>query len=946
MKLISCYIENFGGLSRYALEFADGVTVIQEANGFGKTTLAEFLRAMFYGFPRKTKTLDKSKRQKYTPWNGGKCGGNLTFEQEGVCYRLERTFGATPRSDTFSLIDLATGKKSTRFSEEIGLELFQLDADSFERSTYMPQIHDTVTLTTTGIQAKLGDLVEDTSDLGNFDKAMQVLKSRRSALVPYRGSGGTVAEAASRVSRIQRELDDAQAQKAQLEHCAAEIAQARQRIQEIQTETDSARKQWNQASKAEAARQRYEELTAARNSAAEVLDTLQEKYPSGIPGEAEIESARQMADHLAVLEAQQVTTQADLDALKIVEENQARFETHLPEQAELEKVDQNCDRYAMLVEKAKDIGMTAAEKKQYETLCAVFGSGELDEAALDDLTERSRMLLRQRAALESLTVPEEDRRRMSELNAMFPQGLPTDEEIRHHRQLQECCDAIRQENERLNIRMEIAAQQKRNPLPAILVVLGILCPLLGIVRQFAVGVLAGIGVLLLAAGVMMLLRQRRDRAELLAALRTKIAGNEAEIAACENAVGEFTGGTTLEEMQRSREDALNLNEKLRLLREKRAAREAEVRQNEDELRRRLSRYFRQVSDFDRAISDLRLARSQYLELRRKKAGADEELRRLNERIAELEAEITAFLSAYFQEVRPEWFDQLLNTLRRDADAYARAREQAAQWRQRKDLHEQLLGRCAAELDAFFAAWNLRRSPDVRKQLQQLWDDGKLLQSAAQRREQLTEQLKQFPEIPEVAADPEILKDRERQLNEEFAELTEKLMQHRQTQRELQAQADRIPELWDELERWQEKKTSDQEKSGTLDDTMDFLQKARESLTTSYLGPIRERFAGYMTRLNGADEKAFISSELDVQLERLGQARELAYFSAGQTDLIVLCMRLALVDALFKDAKPFVILDDPFVNLDDERTAEALELLKELGKDRQIIYLTCNSSRSL
>ena len=76
MKLVSLYIENFGGLSRYALDFSGELTVLQEPNGFGKTTLAEFIRAMFYGFPRKTKTLDKSKRQKYLPWNGGKCGGS------------------------------------------------------------------------------------------------------------------------------------------------------------------------------------------------------------------------------------------------------------------------------------------------------------------------------------------------------------------------------------------------------------------------------------------------------------------------------------------------------------------------------------------------------------------------------------------------------------------------------------------------------------------------------------------------------------------------------------------------------------------------------------------------------------------------------------------------------------------------------------------------------
>ena len=116
MKLVSLYIENFGGLSRYSLNFEEGLTTLVEPNGFGKTTLAEFIRAMFYGFPRKSKTLDKSLRQKYAPWGGGQYGGNLVFEHEGLRYRIERTFGLTPKGDTVALIELAANKKITRFS--------------------------------------------------------------------------------------------------------------------------------------------------------------------------------------------------------------------------------------------------------------------------------------------------------------------------------------------------------------------------------------------------------------------------------------------------------------------------------------------------------------------------------------------------------------------------------------------------------------------------------------------------------------------------------------------------------------------------------------------------------------------------------------------------------------------------------------------------------------
>ena len=49
MKLISCHIENFGKLSDFDMDFKDGLNTVLEENGWGKTTLAAFIKAMFYG---------------------------------------------------------------------------------------------------------------------------------------------------------------------------------------------------------------------------------------------------------------------------------------------------------------------------------------------------------------------------------------------------------------------------------------------------------------------------------------------------------------------------------------------------------------------------------------------------------------------------------------------------------------------------------------------------------------------------------------------------------------------------------------------------------------------------------------------------------------------------------------------------------------------------------
>jgi uncharacterized protein YhaN len=97
-------------------------------------------------------------------------------------------------------------------------------------------------------------------------------------------------------------------------------------------------------------------------------------------------------------------------------------------------------------------------------------------------------------------------------------------------------------------------------------------------------------------------------------------------------------------------------------------------------------------------------------------------------------------------------------------------------------------------------------------------------------------------------------------------------------------------------------------------------------------------------LGCGDEKYLVDSDLQIQLERQGQARSISYFSAGQTDLVMLCMRFSLVDALFRNQEMFLILDDPFVNLDDRRMEQARHLLHKLAAGRQILYLSCHTGR--
>ncbi|MBE5867171.1 MAG: hypothetical protein E7292_13460, partial [Lachnospiraceae bacterium] len=114
MKLLRCHIDNFGKLTDYTVDFTENPQVFYEPNGWGKSTLAAFIKVMFYGFANESKrgaTLEKE-RVRYKPWQGGVYGGEIMFEAGGKTYLMNRTFGSKEAEDTFVLYDGVTNLPS------------------------------------------------------------------------------------------------------------------------------------------------------------------------------------------------------------------------------------------------------------------------------------------------------------------------------------------------------------------------------------------------------------------------------------------------------------------------------------------------------------------------------------------------------------------------------------------------------------------------------------------------------------------------------------------------------------------------------------------------------------------------------------------------------------------------------------------------------------------
>lgn len=126
-----------------------------------------------------------------------------------------------------------------------------------------------------------------------------------------------------------------------------------------------------------------------------------------------------------------------------------------------------------------------------------------------------------------------------------------------------------------------------------------------------------------------------------------------------------------------------------------------------------------------------------------------------------------------------------------------------------------------------------------------------------------------------------------------------------------------------------------------------ITKADESLKEKYVAPIKNRFCYYAELLEKAiGEKVKMDSNYRVSFDREGALRSFEHLSSGYLAICALCFRLALIDNIFNGELPFIILDDPFVNLDAKKLVKAIDLINSLSENKQIIYFCCHESRKL
>ena len=189
MIIEACHIAQFGKWKDADFSFSPGKNSFLWDNGYGKTSFIYFFKLMFYGVSGDRKQdLEENERKHYMPFQGASFGGQIIFRIGEKRYRLERSFGLKKSEDSFRLFDEDSGKESKDYSENIGEELFSLDAESFQR-VCMISHEDLHFSMNSRMHAKLGNVAEDQEDMKKFQQVQTILKDGINALSPNRRTG-------------------------------------------------------------------------------------------------------------------------------------------------------------------------------------------------------------------------------------------------------------------------------------------------------------------------------------------------------------------------------------------------------------------------------------------------------------------------------------------------------------------------------------------------------------------------------------------------------------------------------------------------------------------------------------------------------------------------------------------------------------------------------------
>lgn len=918
MRITKCHAENFGKLQNFDFTPDGGISVIDESNGFGKTTFSYFVKAMLYGLsPKKTLSLAENERKRFAPWQGGVFGGYIEFTAGGRSFRIERVFGSKESADVCRVYDLDRGRETDELLPSPGLSLLGVDADTFERTCFFSDRK----LTPQGSGAVVGRLV---SLIENYnysaaddttDAAIALLRDRRREIKPLRGGGGELGEVSAKLNECRSEHAKCREAAKKREAVMAAVALGDEAIADLN----------ERAAELEKARRACRDSLASE-SKRHLLSELEKKVE---------DSGRRVADGRKFFASEAPPAKDLTDGLaSVIADRRAKCAVLARRTAELSALESELE-CAPLLKNALEISTEDIER---------------GESAARKYSESSALLDR---AKSSLGAVESSR---ASLALSYPNGFPSEEELSEASAASETkkraellCSEARANAERQAIRKaEEAAREaerreeasRKSARSRRLTAAATLTVAIGLaVASVILGVASVPGIVLIACAVIggaaatvLLVRAGAREDNAVPHISTQDDGTdaarEAELIRAIEASEEILREFSVKYLPSSKCLGDEIFYRLRSAKERAEALDAEISDQTNSLteldRARCQAKAELISCLNRARIeirepiDTRAILNTYSELRTRRSQAEDLTGRIG--ICRCELDETERIVAEL--------DRAL------IDAFAAFPGIASL----ADCERDAL---SARLDSSLALLTRRA-----------WEYDLAIDEQRAASEEISRFIK---ENPELATDSQFksadeIREAEASADAALAQINEEKERRAGRRAELLAECsgyeaieDRAPALLGEERALSEECTRLAHIAELYDCTMKYLAEAKENIAEKYMTELRENFDGY-TAIASPDRALSVNNQLELSYDAYGARRSDETMSRGERAIAELCIRLATADTVYTAEAPPLIIDDTFAELDSQNLARAHELIKNASERYQIIYLTCRGER--
>lgn len=837
MKLLSIHIENYGKLKNVNLQFNDNLTEIFKENGYGKTTIASFIKAMFYGLPSyKINSVGFDDRQHFYPYDNAKFGGNLRFEFNNDVYLIERYFDK--KSDTKDSLKLYKNDKLIdTHAENLGKYFFELDENSFEKTLFFNSNFNEIS-SSTGINAKLNNFVDSTSSDMDFDTALKKLEKKQKDYKKSRNGESFISKTTQKIKILSEEIQNLKTKENSLQLKYKERNALRQeterlsKLQEVYNDQKVLNERWNI----------YENYLLQISETQKEKNALLEKYPNGVLSSEDFSNLSLKIKDLENKKFLLNNTAFDNQKLSELNKLSKTFENSSLDKNKLQNARLLIEEHNKL--KTEESTLSNVQNENSKNIVELFEKFPVDNANLDSVKKKVDAYSKNVSLLENFSTSIQ-----SPFSKIFLPFL----------------------------------------IGALLCLGGVFTAFTNLILS---GILALLGLLTFAVPVFLTAKNKFNSSSNLIVEANKIKSE---------------------------------NEIL-----------------EREIRKFLSPYnvyseYGVLSDFNSFIN----LYGDYLKI---KDDYNKNKRIVLEKSCKIN-QIEDSLNAFFKEFNLNLsYQENFEILKTDYNRYLTFQSDYLEFLKQTKLLKSSIEEDEKAISLIFEKYGVLINQTYQNTYNEIEKDLKTLSELEKKITTLNSQASLYKTKYSLTEKVDFIKD------ESFENLKEYQARLVLLDDEISVEERDVETLIDKENQLEKEKENLQNYTRIYENlsiTLSKLQQAEDNLRQKYVFPIKEKFENYAKIIESTlGEKMYMDKDYSIKFERNGEMRSYKHLSLGQLSICSLCLRLSLLDNMFLNDKPFIIMDDPFVDLDKVHFERVKKIVNKLAESFQIVYMTCHESRSL